>query len=259
MDASASNLATVEVRQGQLRGRRSGDAAVFLGVPFAAPPIGPLRWRPPQAHGGWQGVRDALAFAPDFPQPPGYGLRGPRQDEDALYLNIWTPTLDRGARLPVMAWVFGGGFSAGSASEAHSDGMQLAREGVVVVTVSYRIGLFGFLAHPALSRESPDGVSGNYGLRDQMAPFARLRENIESFGGDPRRVTAFGYSAGAASIALLLTAPPACGLFAQGARPDHAARAAADPGWLPDRRRRTQGTRGRTLPVRAAHRRQQRG
>ncbi|MDB5912451.1 MAG: para-nitrobenzyl esterase PnbA [Ramlibacter sp.] len=206
---------TVQLPQGALRGRRSGAGGVFLGVPFAAPPTGELRWRPPHPAASWTGVRDALAFSPDFPQPPGFPVRGPSQSEDALHLNIWTPQCEPGARLPVMVWVFGGGFSAGSGSDATTDGERLAAEGVVVVSINYRVGLFGFLAHPALSQESGHGVSGNYGLLDQMAAFAWIREHIAAFGGDPARITAFGVSAGSASLSLLLTAPAARGLFDQ--------------------------------------------
>lgn len=210
---SSTELATVATRDGKLRGRREGDGAVFLGIPFAAPPVGPLRWRPPQAVSGWTGVRDALAFGPDVPQPPDPHFRASAQDEDCLFLNVWTPSLAAGARLPVLVWFFGGGFVGGSGSDDRCDGASLAAEGAVVVTVNYRCGLFGFLAHPALGAESEHCVSGNYGLLDQLAALAWVRDNIASFGGDPERVTAFGYSAGSASIALLLTAPAARGLF----------------------------------------------
>ena len=212
-DSGSSSFATVSTRLGALRGKRSGEGAVFLGVPFAAPPVGPLRWRPPQPLQPWTGVRDALAFGPDFPQPPDAHFRSPGQDEDCLSLNVWTPTLDAGAKLPVLVWVFGGGFTSGSGSDDRCDGARLAAEGAVVVTINYRCGLFGFLAHPALSVESEHGVSGNYGLLDQLAAFAWVRDNIAAFGGDPARVTAFGYSAGSASISLLLTTPASEGLF----------------------------------------------
>jgi para-nitrobenzyl esterase len=203
----------VEVPQGRLRGMREGQLAVFLGVPYAAPPVGPLRWRPPQPAPRWDGVRDALAFGPDFPQAPNPRFRAPRQDEDCLYLNIWTPAADPGAKLPVMVWLHGGGFTGGSGSDLRCDGARLAAEGAVVVTLNYRSGLFGFLAHPALSRESPQGVSGNYGLLDQLAALDWVREHIAAFGGDAGRVTAFGVSAGSASISLLLAAPQAKGRF----------------------------------------------
>lgn len=212
-DESRTEFATVEVRQGWLRGRQDDDVASFLGVPYAAPPVGGLRWRPPQPASGWQGVRDALAFGPDFPQAVNPRFRAARQDEDCLYLNVWTPSLDADAALPVMVWVHGGGFTGGSGSDQRSDGARLAGEGAVVVSLNYRSGLFGFLAHPALSRESAQGVSGNYGLLDQLAALAWVRENIDSFGGDRSRITAFGVSAGSASLSLLLASPQAKGAF----------------------------------------------
>lgn len=212
-ESPGSTSATVTTRHGTLRGRRSGEGAVFLGIPFAAPPTGELRWRPPQPVAPWTGVRDALAFGPDVPQPADAHSRAGAQDEDCLYLNVWTPTLDAGARLPVLVWLFGGGFTSGSGSDDRTDGARLAAEGAVVVTINYRCGLFGFLAHPALSAESEQRASGNYGLLDQLAAFAWVRDNIAGFGGDPGRVTAFGYSAGAASLSLLLTAPASEGAF----------------------------------------------
>ncbi|HET8748475.1 MAG TPA: carboxylesterase family protein [Ramlibacter sp.] len=204
---------TVAVREGTLRGRRAGEGAVFLGIPYAAPPVGTLRWRAPQPARPWEGVRDALAFGPDFPQAANNRLRAPRQDEDCLYLNVWTPAPDPQAKLPVLVWIHGGGFTGGSGSDLRSDGELLAAEGAVVVTLNYRSGLFGFLAHSALSREAREGVSGNYGLLDQLAALAWVRANIAAFGGDPARVTAFGVSAGSASISLLLAAPRAQGAF----------------------------------------------
>ena len=206
---------TVPVREGHLRGRRVAEGGVFLGIPYAAPPVGEGRWRPPQPVAPWRGVRDALAFGPDFPQASNPRFRACRQDEDCLYLNVWTPALGSEAALPVLVWLHGGGFTGGSGSDLRSDGERLAREGAVVVTLNYRSGLFGFMAHPALSRESEHGVSGNYGLLDQMAALRWVRENIAAFGGDPGRITAFGVSAGSASISLLLAAPAARGLFDQ--------------------------------------------
>lgn len=210
---SQPDFVTVQVREGRLRGLRLRAGGVFKGVPYAAPPVGPLRWRAPQAALPWSGVRDALDFGPDFPQRANARFRAPRQHEDCLYLNVWTPYLERGARLPVLVWLHGGGFTGGSGSDLRCDGERLAGEGAVVVTFNYRSGLFGFLAHPALSRESANHVSGNYGLLDQIAALAWVRDNIEAFGGDPSRITAFGVSAGSASISLLLAAPRAQGLF----------------------------------------------
>lgn len=212
---AADNTLTLSTPAGALRGRRDGEGAVFLGIPFAAPPVGPLRWRPPQRLQPWAGVRDALAFGPDTPQAPNPRSRAPGISEDCLYLNVWTPSADPAARLPVLVWVYGGGFTMGSAADIGCDGTRLAHEGAVVVTVNYRCGLFGFLAHPALSRESAQGVSGNYGLLDQLAALAWVRENIATFGGDPGRVTAFGVSAGSASLSLMLASPPARGAFDQ--------------------------------------------
>jgi para-nitrobenzyl esterase len=158
-------------------------------------------------------VRDALEFGPDFPQPPNPRWRAPRQDEDCLYLNVWTPALEPGVALPVMVWIHGGGFHMGSGSDMGADGEALTGEGAVVVTLNYRAGLFGFLAHPALRRESERGVAGNYGLMDQMTALRWVRANIAAFGGDPARITVFGVSAGSASISLMLASPLAAGLF----------------------------------------------
>lgn len=208
MDTQArSDYVTVETGAGTLRGRSAGEGGVFLGIPYAAPPVGPLRWRPPQPAPAWLGVRDALAFGPDFPQAANPRFRAARQDEDCLYLNIWTPALGEDAQLPVLVWLHGGGFTGGSGSDLRSDGARLAAEGAVVVTLNYRCGLFGFLAHPALSAESQHGVSGNYGLLDQLAALSWIRTHIESFGGDRARITVFGVSAGSASISLLLASP----------------------------------------------------
>lgn len=190
----------------------------FLGIPFAQPPVGPLRWRAPQAPKPWNGERDASRFGADCTQAANPKLRGQGMGEDCLYLNVWAPagaTADAGAHLPVMVWVHGGGFVGGSGSDVRSHGADMARQGVVVVSFNYRPGLFGFLAHPALSTESPDGVSGNYGLLDQLAALRWVREHIAAFGGDASRVTVFGVSAGSASISLLLGSQQARGLFQQ--------------------------------------------
>ena len=208
-----SESVTLRLRDGRLRGRRAGVGGVFLGIPYTAPPVAALRWQPPQPVQPWHGVRDALAFGPDFPQAADSRLRAARQDEDCLYLNVWTPSLQAGADRPVMVWIHGGGFAIYSGSDLRTDGAVLASEGAVVVTLNYRLGLCGFLAHPALSAESPHGVSGNYGLLDQMAALRWVRDNIAAFGGDARRITAFGVSAGSASLSLMLASPAAQGLF----------------------------------------------
>jgi para-nitrobenzyl esterase len=191
------------------------DASVrrFTGIPYAEAPAGPLRWRPPQPRAPWAGVRDATRWPADCPQAGEVGSRSPGQDEDCLHLNIWSPADAEPGSLPVMVWIHGGSFVAGSGSEQRLDGTVLARAGVVVVTINYRVGLFGFLAHPELTRESPNGTSGNYGLLDQICALRWIKNHIAAFGGDPARVTAFGVSAGSASISLLLTAPAANGLF----------------------------------------------
>jgi para-nitrobenzyl esterase len=201
---------------GAMTGAAGRDAVrVFKGIPFAEPPVGELRWRPPQPASPWQGVRMATEFGPDCPQTGEIGSRAPRQGEDCLYLNIWSPADAKPGSLPVMVWIHGGSYVSGSGSEERLDGARLAREGAVVVTINYRVGLFGFLAHPALSGESPHGSSSNYGLLDQILAFQWVKENIDGFGGNPDRVTAFGVSAGSASISLLLASPLGKDLFQQ--------------------------------------------
>jgi para-nitrobenzyl esterase len=205
--------AVVETQSGKVAGI-AGAVRAFLGIPFAAPPVGALRWQPPQPAAPWSGVRDAAKFGPDPMQAPGAVLRGPRIDEDCLTLNVWTPAKP-GEKLPVMVWLFGGGFTAGSGSTPRTDGAALAAKGVVVVTVNYRVGVLGFLAHPELTAESPHRASGNYGLLDQIAALAWVRDNVAGFGGDPGKVTLFGVSAGGACVSLLLASPLAEGLVHQ--------------------------------------------
>jgi para-nitrobenzyl esterase len=205
-----------ETAYGEVEGSREGDLAVFRGVPFAAPPVGDLRWRPPQPATAWEGVRPARDFAPSCFQNGGPLTGGTPQDqssEDCLYLNVWTPATSTVDRLPVMVWIYGGGFSAGATSTALYSGEKLAGRGVVVVSIAYRVGPFGFLAHPRLSAESPDHVSGNYGLLDQIAGLEWVRDNIEAFGGDPANVTIFGESAGGISVSMLAASPLAAGTF----------------------------------------------
>jgi para-nitrobenzyl esterase len=200
---------------GRLAGVREEGLTVFKGVPYAAPPLGDLRWRPPQAPGRWRGVRRAATFAPACPQK-GVSMPGeapPRLSEDCLYLNIWTPAARAGARRPVIVWIHGGGFTNGSASMPLYWGDRLAARGVVVLTVAYRLGPLGFLAHPGLEAESADRSAGNYGLMDQIAALRWVRRNIAAFGGDPSNVTIAGQSAGAMSVSLLMASPQARGLF----------------------------------------------
>ncbi len=192
----------------------SKDVRVYRGVPYAAPPVGDLRWKPPLAVKPWDGIRKCTEFGPWCPQPkPMLGRELGPQGEDCLTLNIWTAAKDPAERRPVMFWIHGGGFTTGSGASSLYDGQTLAREGAVVVTINYRLGPLGFLGHPMLSRESPRNVSGNYGFLDQIAALEWVRRNIAAFGGDPGCVTIFGESAGAASVCRLMVSPLADGLF----------------------------------------------
>lgn len=188
----------------------------FKGIPYAKAPVGPLRWRAPQAPEAWTGVRDGSRFGPDCMQPAEYPeLRGAGMSEDCLSVNVWTPARTTAERLPVMVWIYGGGFTYGSGSHPTYDGEALARRGIVVVTLNYRTGLFGFMAHPQLTAESPDRSSGNYALMDQIAALQWVQRNIGAFGGDPSRVTVAGQSAGAMAISGLMTSDKARGLYQQ--------------------------------------------
>lgn len=218
---STATSALVTTTEGVLQGRREGDVLGFMGVPFAAPPVGELRWREPQSVRPWKGVRKAQAFgAPCAQAAMGWNDNvAAKSSEDCLYLNVWTPVRE-GGRLPVIVFFPGGAFHGGSAEglseiEPSYDGGKLAARGVVVVTANYRLGMFGFLAHPELSAESPHHVSGNYALMDQIAALNWVKANIAKFGGDPDRVTISGQSAGAFSVGFLMTSPLAKGLFAQ--------------------------------------------
>lgn len=188
----------------------------FLGIPYAAPPVGPLRWRPPQPVAPWSGVRPALAPGPRCIQHAPYGEMEPDNQtfsEDCLYLNVWTPQISPAARLPVIVWIHGGEFFAGSGSEPRYDGARLAARGCVVVTLNHRLGVFGFLAHTELSGESGAGTSGNYGLLDLLAGLEWVRDNIGAFGGDASNVTLAGESAGSCATHAFTTSPLAKGLF----------------------------------------------
>jgi para-nitrobenzyl esterase len=210
---TTATTVTIHTSYGDVAGT-GGDVRAYRGIPFAAPPVGPLRWRPPQPVVPWTGVRDGSAFGDDPMQivEPRRASRAPGVSEDCLTLNVWAPAAVPAGGAPVLVWFDGGGFTAGTGARASTDGARFARNGVVVVTVNYRVGVFGYLAHPLLTAESPHHSSGNYGLLDQLAALRWVREEIAAFGGDPARVTAFGESAGGASVALLLTAPPARGL-----------------------------------------------
>jgi len=216
----AQQLRYVQLRtaDGVLEGVVSADGKVrtFKGIPYAAPPVGPLRWRPPQPVSPWAGVRRAADYGPRAMQGRIYSdmiFHDDGPSEDCLYLNLWMPADTAEARLPVMVWIHGGGFAAGSSSEPRQDGGNLSKKGVMVVSFNYRMGVFGFLAHPELTRESEHGASGNYGLLDQVAALQWVRRNIATFGGDPDNVTIFGESAGSASVSGLMASPLAQGLF----------------------------------------------
>jgi len=200
----------VKVEGGIIQGVISDDLTIFKGVPFAAPPVGDLRWKAPQPVVKWQGVKQTTEYAPS-PMQGGNPPSG--KSEDCLYLNIWTPAKSAKEKLPVLVWIYGGGFSFGSTAEPVHNGEHLARKGVVLVSIAYRVGQIGFLAHPELSAENPHGVSGNYGLLDQIAALKWIQNNIAAFGGDPGKVTIFGESAGGISVSMLCASPLAKGLF----------------------------------------------
>ena len=219
-----ASAAAVHVEGGEVVGTHSSDGAVarYLGLPYAAAPIAGLRWRPPQPVAPWQGALEATHFAPACPQPlppPGsfyqteFFKTSERQSEDCLYLNVYTPARADTDRLPVMVWFHGGGFAQGSGSLPSFDGDALARSGVVLVTINYRLGPLGFLALPELDAESPDHVSGNCGLLDMAAALRWVQANIGGFGGDARNVTIFGQSAGALGVGAMMASPLARGLF----------------------------------------------
>jgi para-nitrobenzyl esterase len=216
----AQQLRYVQLRtaDGVLEGVVSADGKVrtFKGIPYAAPPVGPLRWKPPQPVQPWTGVRRAVEYPPRSMQGRIYSdmvFHDEGPSEDCLYLNLWMPADNPQAKLPVMVWIHGGGFIAGSSSEPRQDAGNLSKKGVMVVSLNYRLGVFGFFAHPELATESGHGASGNYGLLDQVAALEWVKRNIATFGGDPDNVTLFGESAGSLSVSALMASPLAQGLF----------------------------------------------
>ncbi len=212
--ATVSAVGQVRTDAGLVQGVQADGLVVYKGVPFAAPPIGSLRWREPQPAKHWNGVRLADTFAPACLQS-GVSMPGetpPPTSEDCLYLNIWAPASHH-KRLPVMVWIHGGGFTSGTAAMPLYWGDRLARKGIIVVTIAYRLGPFGFLVHPELRRESPHHTSGNYGHLDQIAALKWIQRNISAFGGDSHRVTIAGQSAGGSSVSILMSSPLANGLF----------------------------------------------
>ncbi|WP_395624089.1 carboxylesterase/lipase family protein [Sphingomonas daechungensis] len=212
---SLAEAAPVMIDSGKIEGLQSGAIRIFKGIPYAAPPVGPLRWRPPHAPSPWAGIRQATSFFPACPQLETYPPDAPKEQssEDCLALNVWAPVPRSNAKLPVMVWIHGGGLTGGSGSVPQYAGEQLASHGVIVVTLNYRLGALGFLAHPELNKESAHGVSGNYGLLDQIRALQWVQRNIAAFGGDPDRVTIFGQSSGSFSVSMLASTPLAKGLF----------------------------------------------
>lgn len=238
---AASQVQAVHVQQGELEGQAVNGVTRYLGIPYAAAPVGELRWRAPQPAAPWTGLRHADHFGPNCQQAPAPGgfrawtgeylIKGP-VSEDCLTLNLWVPPAPAASSapalpgavtapakppkpLPVLVWVHGGAFINGGATVPVYDGEHLAAKGVIVVTVNYRLGVYGFLSHPALRKENPDNASGNYGLLDQVAALRWVHDNIAAFGGDPQRVTLAGQSAGAAAVHHLIASPLAKGLFQQ--------------------------------------------
>ncbi len=218
----SAQLSVIQTESGSVSGYKSGEISIFKGIPFAAPPVGDLRWKAPKPVQNWTGILkcDKFSASPmqnkpvpfmmwteEFITPPD------KLSEDCLYLNIWTPAKSPQDKLPVFVWIYGGGFSSGSAACAVYDGEEMAEKGIVFVSFNYRVGVFGFMAHPELSRESENKVSGNYGLLDQIAALKWVRKNIAAFGGDPDKVTIAGQSAGSMSVCALVASPLASGLF----------------------------------------------
>ena len=222
-------LLKTEIATGKIEGVADGEVAVYLGIPYAAPPVGDMRWRPPSPAESWSGVRQADSFGANcvqkpFPNGVAEGKPWTKEynvdpqsafSEDCVYVNIWTPAKSTNERLPVFFWIHGGGFNSGSGSVPIYDGAALASRGIVVVNINYRLGAFGFLAHPELSSESPESSSGNYAIEDMIAALGWVRDNISAFGGDANQVTIAGQSAGAGAVHSLIASPGARGLFAR--------------------------------------------
>jgi para-nitrobenzyl esterase len=214
----AADTPKVKTDKGKVQGYVStdGQIRIFKGIPFAAPPVGQLRWKPPQPAAKWHDTRQATSYGYHCMQPLLWDdmiFHDPGGSEDCLTLNVWTPAKDKNAKLPVMVWIFGGGFTAGATSEGRQDGENLAHKGVIVVSMNYRLNIFGFFVHPELTAESPQHASGNYGLLDQTAAIQWVHNNIQQFGGDPNKVTIFGESAGSFSVSAQMASPLAKTLF----------------------------------------------
>jgi para-nitrobenzyl esterase len=209
---AVSQILTAKVTGGEVQGVIAEGISIFKGVPFAAPPVGDLRWKAPAPVQAWTGIKKADAFGPACMQAANSMGNTAPVGEDCLYLNVWTPAKKAGEKIPVIFWIYGGGYSGGSTSIPMYDGMGFAKKGVVLVSVAYRVGPFGFLAHPGLSRESGKG-SGTYGLEDMIAGLKWVKANIAQFGGDPANVTIFGHSAGGGAVSMLAASPITKGLF----------------------------------------------
>ncbi|WP_411338759.1 carboxylesterase family protein [Sphingopyxis sp. J-6] len=214
--AAAAEQPVVETRSGAVEGVAEGESTAYRGIPYAQPPVGDLRWRAPQPAESWQKLRVADSFGPDCMQIPYKADAAPlgvKPSEDCLYLNVWTPAGQPRQKLPVMVWIYGGGFVNGGSSPPVYSGCAFAESGVVFVSFNYRLGRFGFFAHPALSREAAGAPTGNYAILDQITALKWVQDNIAAFGGDPGNVTIFGESAGGMSVHALTTTPLAKGLF----------------------------------------------
>jgi para-nitrobenzyl esterase len=206
----------VTTESGKIQGKTSDGVTAFLGVPFAAPPVGPLRWRPPQPVKSWKGIRQTTEYGHDcmqLPFPSDAAPLGTPPSEDCLYANVWVPVKHDARPLAVMVWIYGGGSVNGGSSPAVYDGSQFARDGIVFVSFNYRVGRFGFFFHPALAKEARGGMYGNYAYMDELAALKWVQSNIRAFGGDAKNVTVFGESFGGGSVQILLLSPTAHGLF----------------------------------------------
>lgn len=213
---AASSAPQVKTRLGTVEGKDDGKVKIFLGIPYAAPPVGDLRWKAPAPAAKWSGVKKTTEFGSHCAQGRVFGdmvFHDPGASEDCLTLNVWVPDKHVDPKLPVMVWIYGGGFVSGTTSESRQDGYHLAQQGVIVVSMNYRLGVFGFLVHPELAKESGHNSAGNYGLLDQLAALKWVHDNIAAFGGDPENVTIFGESAGSFSVSAQMASPRAKGLF----------------------------------------------